>query len=112
VKGCLLSAVDGLSSGGTFSCDKEFCGLAELVRILKLDLDEWSTSAGVVDDVLYNTLDETVSFGVVDCSVLCGALSGSLNCLENTSGTFTACSDDASHVDLSVRQSKSDSKMG
>ena len=35
---------------------------------------EWSTATGVVDDVLHDTLDVAVSFGIVDGSEPGGSL--------------------------------------
>jgi len=65
VESGLLAAVDGLTSGGSFSRDEELLGLAEFVRILEGDFGEGSSSAGVVDDVLNDALDESVTFGKV-----------------------------------------------
>merc|ERR1712158_331026 len=88
--------LDG-TAGGTLGGDERLSVLTVLVAVLEVNLHEGSTTAGVVDDVLDDTLDEAVTLGEVDRAVLSGPLAGT---------------DNASHFYLSVRQSKSDSKMG
>jgi len=98
VEGSFTATVDSLSSGGSFSGNKQFSVLSEFVRILELDLGEGSTSAWIVEDVLNDTFNETMSFSIVHGPVLCWAFTGSLDGLENTAGTFTTGSDDTSHL--------------
>merc|ERR1712235_72691 len=103
VEGSLVTAVDRLSSGCTFSSNEGLGVLAELdftvfVWVLEGNTDEWSTSAWIVDDVLYDTLDKAMSFSKVHCSVLGGALAGTGDGLEDTASTFTTGSDDTSHL--------------
>jgi len=97
VKLGLLSGVDELAGRSTFGSNEDLVVLTVFVRILELDLGKGSSSTRVVDDVLDDTLDVTVSLGVIERSVFGGALSGSLNGLEDASGTLTTGSDDTSH---------------
>merc|ERR1712137_1166145 len=96
--GSLVTAVDRLSSGCTFSSNEGLGVLAVFVWVLEGNTDEWSTSAWIVDDVLYDTLDKAMSFSKVHCSVLGGALAGTGDGLEDTASTFTTGSDDTSHL--------------
>jgi len=65
VKSGLLATVDGLTGGGTLGRDEELLGLAEFVRVLEGDFGEGSSSARVVDNVLHDAFDESVTFGKV-----------------------------------------------
>jgi len=108
----LVTAVNRLAGCSSFSCDEGRSDLAVFVRILEGDLDEWGTTARVVNDVLDDTLDETVSLSEIQRAILGRTLSGSGASFEDAASAFSAGSDDASHYELSVRQSKLDSKMG
>jgi len=112
VEGGLVATVDGLAGGGTLGSDERLGVLTVLVAVLEVNLHEGSTTAGVVDDVLDDTLDEAVTLGEVDRAVLSGSLAGTSNGFEDATGALTTSTDNASHFYLSVRQSKSDSKMG
>merc|ERR1719259_380839 len=98
VEGSLVTAVDRLSSGCTFGSDEGLGVLAVFVWVLEGNTDEWSTSAWIVDDVLYDTLDKSMSFSKVHCPVFGWALAGACAGLEDTASTFTTGSDDTSHL--------------
>jgi len=112
VEGGLVATVDGLAGGGALGGDERLGVLTVLVAVLEVNLHEGSTTAGVVDDVLDDTLDEAVTLGEVNRAVLSGPLAGTSNGLEDATGALTTSTDNASHFYLSVRQSKSGSKMG
>jgi hypothetical protein len=65
VQGSLLSAVDERSGGKTFSGDEGLGSLLVSVRVSEENGSQRSTSTGVVDDVLDDTSDVTVSLGEV-----------------------------------------------
>jgi len=61
----LSAAMDELSSANALSADNGFSDFSVLVRVLELDLGQWSATAWIVDDVLDEALDEAVAFGEV-----------------------------------------------
>jgi hypothetical protein len=65
VQGSLLSAVDEGTGGKTFSGDEGLGSLLVSVRVSEENGSQGSTSTGVVDDVLDDTSDVTVSLGEV-----------------------------------------------
>jgi len=71
----LLTGVDELAGADALGSDHGLGDLSVLVWVLELDLGEWGTPAWVVDDVLHETLDESLSLGIVERSELGGALS-------------------------------------
>lgn len=66
VQGGLLSAVDERSGGKTFGGDEGLGSLLVSVRVSEENGSQGSTSTGVVDDVLDDTSDVTVSLGEVE----------------------------------------------
>jgi len=98
VEGSLVTAVDRLSSGGTFGSDEGLGVLTVFVWVLECNSDEWCTSAWIVDDVLDDTFDKSMSFGKVHGTVFGGALACASAGLEDTASTFTTGSDDTSHL--------------
>lgn len=70
----------------------------ESVRILELDLGDRGASAGIVVDLLDNTLDVAVSLGIVLSLVGDGALTSSGMGSENRSLSATATSNNLSHL--------------
>jgi hypothetical protein len=65
VQGSLLAAVDEWTSGETFSGDESLGVLLVSVRVSEENGSQGSTSTSVVDDVLDDTPDVTVSLGEV-----------------------------------------------
>jgi len=92
-----LTAVDELTSVHTLGSDE--VGLNQLVSVWVTEdnTGNWSTSTWVVEDILDNTLDITVSLGVVESSQLGSSLSVSSHSLEDVRTTLTLCSNDSSH---------------
>lgn len=66
VEGGLLSAVNERSGGKTFGGDEGLGSLLVSVRVSEENGSQGSTSTGVVDDVLDDTSDVTVSLGEVE----------------------------------------------
>merc|ERR1719206_35047 len=94
---CLLPTVDKLTGMHTLSGNEEFLSQFELVRISEDDNSKWSTSTRVMDDLLDNSFDVTISFSIVQRSQFCCSLSKFLMSSENTSGTFSLTTDDSAH---------------
>lgn len=82
VEGGVLSSVDELASVHALVGDESLGADLELVGVAELDLGERSTTAGVVDDLLDNTADVSVSLSEVESAELGGGLVQSFkNCL-------------------------------
>jgi len=71
----LFTAMNKLTSSDTFWADHGFDAFPVFVWVVELDLGEGSTTAGVMDDILDDTFDEPVAFGVVQRSEFGGAFS-------------------------------------
>jgi len=99
-KGGLLSGVDELSSVGSLGGDEHLVLQTEFQGVSEHNLGERSSTSGVVDDVLDNSLDVTVLLGEVKDSVLGGALSVLVVGLEDSSSSLSLCSDNSTHVEL------------
>lgn len=67
-RGC-FAAEDGLSSEHSLDSKIVLDNLSVVVWILELDLSNWSTSAWIMKNLLYNSLDISVSFLVVQVLV-------------------------------------------
>jgi len=65
VESSLVTTVDGLTGSCTFCSDEGRCDFAVFIRILESDLQKWSTTTRVMNDILDNALDETMSFSKV-----------------------------------------------
>ena len=88
-QGGLLSAVNKLTSVHTLSADEKFVVSLITVSIQELDLGKGSSSTGVMDDLLDNSTDVSLLFGIVQSSELDSTLSGSGVRLENSGLTLT-----------------------
>jgi len=98
LEGSLLATVHELSGVHAFGGDEEFLPQLELIRISEDDDSKWSTSARIMDDLLHDSFDVTITFSVIQRSQLCWPLSKLLVSSEDTSRTFTLSSDHSSHV--------------
>jgi len=67
-EGSFLSSIDKLSSEHSFNSDEVLNSLLVLVRISESDLGERSTSSGVVNDILDDTLDIPLFLRVIESS--------------------------------------------
>ena len=92
-----LTAVDELTSVHTLSSDEVSLNQLVSVWIAEDNTGDWSTSTWVVEDILDNSLDVTVSLGVIEGSQLGRSLSVSCHSLEDVRTTLTLCSNDSSH---------------
>ena len=63
-RGC-FSTEDSLSSKHSLNCKIVFDNLFIVVWVFKLDLGNWSTSAWIMKNLLYNSLDVSMSFLVI-----------------------------------------------
>lgn len=59
---------------------------------------EWSTTSRIVDDVFDDTLDITISFGIINSSEPGRSLPIFGVSDKNRSGSFTLCADDTTHL--------------
>lgn len=97
VQGSLLTGVDELSSVDTLVSDEGLNSLLVLVGVSEDDLGEGSTTTGVMDDLLDNTSDVSVSLGVVEISELSSALSEPGVGGEDRTSTLSLVSNDTTH---------------
>jgi len=93
----LLTAVDELTGGDTLGGDHDLGSLPVLVRVVEGDPSEGSTTAGVVHDVLDETLDESMPLGKVEGPELGGTLSSGGDGGEDGAGALSLSTDDPSH---------------
>jgi len=97
-EGGFFTGVDELSGANTFWADHGFGDFSVLVWIFKLNFGEWSTPAWVVNDVLYETLDETLSLGIIERSEFGSAFSAFASTGENGPSTFPLALNHSSHT--------------
>merc|ERR1719198_1649150 len=83
VEGSFFTGVDELTGADTFWADHGFGDFSVFVGVLELDFGQWGAPAWVVNDVLYKTLDKTLSFGIVQRSEFGGAFSAFRSTGEN-----------------------------
>jgi hypothetical protein len=88
-QGGLLSTINELASVHTLSADEKFVVSLVTVSIQELDLGKRSSSTGVMNDLLDNSTDISLLFGIVQSSELDSTLSGSGMRLENSGLTLT-----------------------
>jgi len=93
----LLSSVDELSSVHSLVGDESLMVDSELVGVTESNTGKWGTSSGVVDDVLDNTADVTVTLAVVEGSELGWVLSKTSVGSEDAASTLSLVADDSSH---------------
>lgn len=62
----LLSTVDELASVHAFTSEEQFLALLVTVRIAEADPSERSSSAGIMHDLLHDSLDVTMAFSEVN----------------------------------------------
>lgn len=75
-----------------------------VVSIAELHLVKRSTTTGVMDNVVDDTLDVSVALGKVDGAKLCGSLAVVGVSSEDGSKTLTLCADDATHFPVCVSE--------
>jgi len=90
--------MDELSGADTFWADHGFGDLSVLVWIPELDLGDWGASTWIVADIFHETLDESVSFGIIERSEFSGSLSAFGPSGENGSSTLSLTLNNTSHV--------------
>jgi len=93
----LLTAVDELAGGDAFGGDHDLLPLPVLVGVVEDHPGQGSAAAGVVHDVLDETLDEAMPFGKVEGPELGGAFSAGGDGGEDGAGALSLSTDDPSH---------------
>lgn len=73
-QGSILSGIDELASVHALVGDEGLGDLLKLVGVTELDLGERSTTAGVVDDLLHDTTDVSMTLSIVERTELRGGL--------------------------------------
>ncbi|GMT09040.1 hypothetical protein PFISCL1PPCAC_337, partial [Pristionchus fissidentatus] len=96
----LSSAIDELSGVHALASNHGALQLLVLVGATELDDGEGSSSSGVMDDILKEALQVSVTLGEVDGTELGGSLAVLVVGLEDTSGSLTLDADSASHLTL------------
>lgn len=95
VKRSLLTGVDKLTGVDTFVGDESLLSEFVLVRVSENNLGQWSTSTGIVNDLLHNTTSVSMTFSVIQGSQLGSTLSQSGDRGENGSSTFSLVTNDS-----------------
>jgi len=90
-QGGLLSAVNELSGVHTFGTEEQFVVALVSVCVQELNTADRSSSTGVVHDLLDNSSDVSLLFGIVERSKLDGTLSGARMGLEDRGLTLSLC---------------------
>ena len=70
----LFSTVDELTSVHAFGGHHEFGIAFEAIGIQELNLGDWGTSSGIVEDFLHDSADVASTFGIVNGTELDGPL--------------------------------------
>jgi len=93
-----LTAMDKLTSADTFGANDGFSSLSVFVWIVEDDSGKGSTSAWIVDDVLDETLDETVFFSIIEGSHFSGTLTFAGDGSKDGASALSLSSNDSTHV--------------
>lgn len=103
----VLSGVDELTSVHALVDDKGLGVELELIRITEDDLGKGSTTTGVVDDLLYDTADVSMSLGEIEGSELGDTVSEAGVGSENAAATLSLVANNSTHlVYLSIQTRK------
>jgi len=97
-----LTAMDELTSADTFGANDGFGSLAVFIWIVEDDSGKRSTSAWIVDDVLDETLDETMFFSIIEGSHFGGTLTFAGDGSKDRASALSLSSNDSTHVCGSV----------
>lgn len=89
----VLSSVDELASVHAFVGNEGLLLLLELVGAVENDAGERSTTAGVVDDLLYDTTDVSMALGVIEGAELGRSLPQAGIRREDAAATLTLVTD-------------------
>jgi hypothetical protein len=93
----LLTGIDELTSVHTFSGNEGLGAELVLVRVTEDNLGKGSTTSRIVNNLLDNTANVTMTFGKVENSKLGGTLTANGVRFEDTSSTFSLSTNDATH---------------
>lgn len=99
----VLSSVDELAGVHALVGNEGLGVQLELVGIAEDNLGERSTTAGVVDDLLDDTTNISVSLGVVEGSEFGGSLVEAVDGLEDRGATLPLVPNDATHREWLAR---------
>mmetsp|Transcript_25594 Transcript_25594/g.39294 ORF Transcript_25594/g.39294 Transcript_25594/m.39294 type:complete len:216 (+) Transcript_25594:242-889(+) len=96
----LLSAVHKLTGVHSFRAQHEFVVALVAVGIQKLDLCNWCATTRIVNDILHNSANITMSFRIVKRSKLHRTLASSGMSLEDQTLTLSLCLDVFTHISI------------
>jgi hypothetical protein len=96
----LLTAVHELTGVETLNGDEVQVVLSELVDLAELDLGERGTTSGIVNDVFDDTLDVSITLGVIKRTKLGSSLPVGIVGFENRSTTLTLSTNDTTHDEI------------
>jgi len=99
----LLAAVHELTGVHALHRDERLLALLESVRIPEFDNGQRSSSAGVVNDVLHNALDVSVTFGIVGRPQSSGAFAVLVVRGEDGPRSLPLRTNDATHGLMSIK---------
>ena len=100
---CLLTlctAIDKLTCEHAFRCNEEFFVQFVFVGVLEDNSGKRSTTSGIMNDVLYDTFNVSVSFSIVKASVASRAFPVFRVGSEDASGTFSLRTNNATHLSV------------
>merc|ERR1711924_171019 len=93
----LSSAVDELARVGTLHGREKLLVKLVLASVVEMSTDERCATAGIMDDVLHDTLDEADALTEVEHTQLGGTLASTHMRFENGSATLTLAPDNTTH---------------
>jgi len=94
-----LSTVDKLSSVHTLDGDERFLSLLEFIGISELNDSQGRSSSGVVNDILDDSLDVSMTFGIIRGAKTSGAFAMFVVRRENRTRTLSLGSNHSTHND-------------
>jgi len=94
----LLTAVDELTRVHALDGDERLLALLELVGISELNNGQRGSTAGVVDDVLHDSLDVSVTLRIIDSPQSGGALTMLIVGRKDRPGSLTLRTNDSTHL--------------
>jgi hypothetical protein len=93
-----LSAIDELASVQSLCGDHQLLLHSVFVRVTELNDSQWGTTARIVDDVLDDASNVTVTFGKIHGAKFGRPFAMFAVRFENASSSFALCANTTSHI--------------